>query len=82
MSSLRKRGKPAALKHVPALGEGDFSVESGQRSVKLGDSDRDVNLKEIFGEALSESVVRLGADAGTLAGSYVNNGFTTELNWG
>ncbi len=56
---------------IPALGEGDFSVESGKRSVKLGDSDRDVDLGEIFGEALSESVVRLGADAGTLTGSYV-----------
>ncbi|HHU85575.1 MAG: hypothetical protein ACOX86_06330 [Pelotomaculaceae bacterium] len=71
ITSLKEEKEAGSSKDVPALGEGDFSVESGQRSVKLGDSDRDVNLKEIFGEALSESVVRLGADAGTLAGSYV-----------
>ena len=73
ITSLEKRRERAALKTYRPLGEGDFTVKSGQRSVKLGTSDRDVNLEEVFGKVLSENTVRLGADAGTLAGFYVKN---------
>ncbi|HPZ43000.1 MAG TPA: hypothetical protein PL078_03250 [Bacillota bacterium] len=73
ITSLEKEKGAGCPKDIPALGEGDFTVKSGQRSVKLGTSDRDVNLEEVFGKVLSENTVRLGADAGTLAGSYVKN---------
>ncbi len=73
ITSLKEEKEAGSPKDIPALGEGDFTVKSGQRSVKLGASDRDVNLGEVFGKVISENVVRLGADAGALAGSYVKN---------
>ncbi len=71
ITTIEKEKGAGGFAGVPALDEGDFAVEFKQRSVKLGDWERYLDLQGIFGQALSAETVRLGTDAGALAGSYV-----------
>ena len=54
----------------PMIDDTDFSVKYNDGSIKLGDWDDKINIKEIFGEPLSEKTEQLGPNADTFNGSY------------